>query len=310
VPRYRLTIAYDGSDFCGWQKQSPPEEGAPAEWVLGAEEGGGLDEAETAEAPAPEAPSGEAGAAADGDRPRVELRTVQAVVERAVRAVVREPVILLGASRTDSGVHAKGQVGAFTCSDDGTRGIGWPLVRGTESLVKAINSRLPRDVMVMDAAVAAHDFNPIQGATSKSYSYTIWNGPTRPLWERKTALHIWSRLDVERMKAAARLIEGEHDFAAFAAAGHGRLSTVRTVFGCTLREEAAAMPETRRIVIDVTGSGFLWNMVRIIAGTLVEVGRGRMGEVRVLEALRTGKRELAGPTLQPQGLCLEWIKYE
>lgn len=301
MPRYRLTIAYDGTDFCGWQKQSPPEEGALAEHILGAEEGG----------VAPAEPMGDAGADPGDGRARVELRTVQAVVERAVRAAVREPVILMGASRTDSGVHARGQVAAFTCSDDGgeMRGVGWPLSRGTEALVRAINSRLPGDVQVLDAAVAPADFNPIQGARRKCYTYTIWNSPTRPLWERRTALHVWSALDVGRMNEAAALLVGEHDFAAFAAAGHGRLSTVRTVFSCSVREEAARAADARRIVIDVVGSGFLWNMVRIIAGTLVEVGRGRMDEARILEAIRTGKRELAGPTLQPQGLCLEWIEY-
>jgi tRNA pseudouridine38-40 synthase len=224
------------------------------------------------------------------DRARVELRTVQAVVERAVRATVREPVVVMGASRTDSGVHARGQVAAFTCSDDGTRGIGWPADRGTQPLVRALNSRLPHDVLVLDAQAVAADFNPIQGARSKAYSYTIWNSPVRPLWERRTALHVWTPLDVARMNDAAGLLVGEHDFAAFAAAGHGRLSTVRTV-------------------IDVVGSGFLWNMVRIIAGSLIEAGRARIDNDRIVEALRSGRRELAGPTVQPHGLCLEWIKY-
>jgi tRNA pseudouridine38-40 synthase len=297
LPRYRLTIAYDGTDFCGWQKQSPPEDGALPEHIL-----------PPSETPEPGPPS--------DDHPRVELRTVQAVVERAVRAAVREPVILMGASRTDSGVHARGQVAAFTCSDDGgnTRGVGWPLSRGVDSLVKAINSRLPPDVLVLDAALAPDDFNPIQGATSKSYTYTIWNSPTRPLWDRTTALHIWSPLDVARMHDAAQFLVGEHDFAAFAAAGHGRLSTIRTIYSCAVHRIPGAGPgantQDSRIGITVVGSGFLWNMVRIIAGTLVDVGRNRIDHPRILEALRTGKRELAGPTLQPQGLCLEWIKYE
>jgi tRNA pseudouridine38-40 synthase len=245
------------------------------------------------------------------DRARVELRTVQAVVERAVRATVREPVVVMGASRTDSGVHARGQVAAFTCSDDGTRGIGWPADRGTQPLVRALNSRLPHDVLVLDAQAVAADFNPIQGAWSKAYSYTIWNSPVRPLWERRTALHVWTPLDVARMNDAAGLLVGEHDFAAFAAAGHGRLSTVRTVFDCRVREEAVAGDAhgARRIVIDVVGSGFLWNMVRIIAGSLIEAGRARIDNGRIVEALRSGRRELAGPTVQPHGLCLEWIKY-
>ncbi len=296
-----MTIAYDGTDFCGWQKQSPYEDSVPAGLRL--EAPGGVEEV----APKPESPSLEGEA---GPRARVELRTVQEVVERAVREVVREPIVLMGASRTDSGVHARGQVGAFTCSEGVDRGIGWPVDRGTEGLLRAINSRLPRDVLVLNASVAAENFNPIQGATSKQYSYTIWNSQTRPLWERRTALHIWDRLDVAKMQEVAALIEGEHDFAAFAAAGHGRLSTVRTVFACRVRAEETGQSDAQRVIIEVCGSGFLWNMVRIIAGTLVEAGRGRIGPDRVVEALRTGKRELAGATLQPQGLCLEWIKYE
>lgn len=296
MPRYKLTIAYEGTDFCGWQKQSPHEETVSDAPTL---------------SPADADPSAEPITCPD-DRPRVELRTVQGVVERAVREVVREPIILMGASRTDSGVHARAQVAAFTCSDGDTRGIGWPLSRGTDPLLRAVNSRLPHDVLVTAVEVAAHDFNPIQGATSKAYSYTIHNSRTRPLFDRRTALHLWDPLDARAMDEAARIFEGEHDFAAFAAAGHGRLSTIRTIFACRVREEPLSPPEpdARRIVMDITGSGFLWNMVRIIGGTLVQVGRQKMSIDDVKEALRAGKREMAGPTLPPTGLCLEWIKYE
>ena len=310
VARYRMTIAYDGTDFCGWQKQSPPEGGAPV--GLRMEPVAAIAENELESDPLARGASNGAeggGIGAEPNTARVDLRTVQEVVERAVRAVVREPVVLSGASRTDSGVHARGQVAAFMCSSESERGIGWPLDRGTEGLVKAINSRLPADVLVLDAAAAPEDFNPIKGATSKLYTYTIWNSSTRPLWERRTALHIWTPLDIARMSEAAKLIEGEHDFAAFAAAGHGRTSTVRTVFSCRVREEPTGDVQACRIVIEVCGNGFLWNMVRIIAGTLVEAGRQRIGTERIGEALRTGKRELAGPTLPPRGLCLEWIKY-
>src|SRR5262249_17601491 len=151
----------------GWQKQTPHEDSVPTAPRLEPVE----DEGGNPDTNGPE------------ERPRVELRTVQAVVERAVRETVREPVVLMGASRTGSGVHARGQFAAFPCPDEGERGIGWPLARGTESLVKAVNSRLPEDVQVVAAEVAAPDFNPIQGAVSKAYSYTIWNAPDRPLWE-------------------------------------------------------------------------------------------------------------------------------
>ncbi len=318
MPRFALTLAYEGTGFCGWQRQLPHEDavtGAPRLLAADPIEGS---------ATVSENPS-----EIEEDRPRVELRTVQGVVERAVRGVVREPVSVMGASRTDAGVHARGQVAAFTCSDTGGRTGGWPADRGTVPLMRAINSRLPEDVLVLDARIVDADFDPIFGAERKAYSYTIWNAPMRSLWERRTALHIYDALDVDAMHAAAQRLVGEHDFAGFAAAGHGRKTTVRTVFSCSVRvinEEHRTHhnlhaehggPQTSlnhaaagtRIVIDICGSGFLWNMVRIIGGTLVEVGRGRMDAARIDEALRSGDRRLAGPTLPPHGLCLEWIRY-
>lgn len=342
MPRYKLTIAYDGTDFCGWQKQFPHEDSVPQGLVMLDHDGRSAfressPPSTTTSTPTPPATESSAAEIAP-DRARVELRTVQSVVERAVREVVRQPVMLAGASRTDSGVHAKGQVGAFTCTDPspkgepepsaagmqehvedvsgardlrGTRGTwggGWPIARGTDTLRRAINARLPSDVLVTNVEVAPDDFNPITNATSKAYSYHIHTGETRPLWNRRTVLHIWHALDDRAMDDAARLFEGEHDFAGFAAAGHGRTSTVRTVFACRVSRIAQG-ERAGEIVIDITGNGFLWNMVRIIAGTLVEVGKGKMTRERVIEALTKGDRLLAGPTLPPTGLCLEWIRY-
>lgn len=322
--RYKLTVAYDGTDFCGWQKQEPPEQmaGAAAAHV---EEG--LD-------------------VADG---RIALRTVQALVERAVREVVREPVILHGASRTDSGVHAKAQCAAFTCSgrDSGAtesrgneesplavsstqtpmphaamssapqsaiqnpkseiaapRGSGWPLARGTDRLMMAINGRLPPDVLVTHVEPVALEFNPISDARAKGYSYTIAAQRERPLWDRRFVTHIYHPLNVAAMEAAAASFIGEFDFAAFSAAGHGRQSTVRTIFDCRVTR-----PALDRIRIDVSGNGFLYNMVRIIAGTLVEVGKCRMSAEDVTRAIESKDRRNAGPTMPPEGLCLEWIRY-
>lgn len=306
--RYKLTVAYDGTDFCGWQKQFPHADSVPTAPQMG-DEGSGDERIVHAREENAEGvvqmrrEDGMLGDAQDG-RPRVELRTVQSVLERAVQRVVREPVILTGASRTDSGVHAKGQVAAFTCADTGGREGGWPLERGTASLVRAINSRLPGDVLVKSAEVVQLEFEPIRGATRKAYSYRIWTGEERPLWNRRTVLHMWNELDDRAMDEAARVIEGEHDFAAFAAAGHGRLSTVRRVFSCRVRRE-----REREVVIDIEGSGFLWNMVRIIGGTLVEVGRGKRTAAEVRAALESRDRARAGPTLPAGGLCLEWIRY-
>lgn len=319
MPRYKLTIAYEGTNFCGWQKQFPHEDSVPTAPRMSAE--GESDAAGRSEmahehmatshidasqgAPSAASPDGASNVpCADVARPRVELRTVQSVLDRALRYVIREPVSCMGASRTDAGVHAKGQVAAFTCSDTGGREGGWPEARGTETLCRALNARLPEDVLVMKAEVVAPDFNPINHCESKGYSYTFWTGRDRPLWERRTALRIWHALDAEAMDRAARVIEGEHDFAAFAAAGHGRATTVRTVFSCRVRRVSEEL-----IVMDISGNGFLWNMVRIIGGTLVEVGKGKMTESDIRAALEAGDRRKAGPTLPAQGLCLEWIKY-
>ncbi|MGD9689807.1 MAG: tRNA pseudouridine(38-40) synthase TruA [Phycisphaerales bacterium] len=324
MPRYRLTLAYDGTNFCGWQKQEPPE-------------GAGT--------PAGESVTRETGAAYAAWTPRmsssregrVALRTVQGVVEQAVREVVREPVELIGASRTDSGVHARGQIAAFSCEPRaegrlghavepagvgeasrhqgmemsaeppaaGPKGIGWPLERGCDRLVAAINSRLPDDVLVAAADAVPHDFDPV-AAGCKAYSYTFHCSRARPLWDRAFVHHVWDArgLNAGAMNEAGALLVGEHDFAAFAAAGHGRLSTVRRVIECRV---SPVGPE--RVRLDITGNGFLWNMVRIIAGTLLQVGLGQRTPADVGRILEGRDRTKAGPTLPPTGLCLEWIRY-
>ena len=339
MPRYALTIAYDGTDFCGWQKQEPPigpaTAGMRAGMVLG-EKDAPRQDAESADA---EGTSGER---------RLILRTVQEVVERAVREVVREPVVLMGASRTDAGVHALGQVAAFTCSDGATqRGEGWPIERGLDRLVMAINSRLPEDVVVVCARPVGAGFNPIADAVRKRYTYTFvspvtdhtpgadgadhggppgsvgWVTPrsVRPLFDRDYVHATWHALDAARMDEAARALVGTHDFASFAAIGHGRESTVRTVFRCDVSgigsgggsdgvapiENASA--GMSRIRMTIEGDGFLYNMVRIIAGTLEDAGRGRIDAAGVRAALAARDRTRAGPTAPAKGLRLERVWY-
>lgn len=332
MPRYKLTIAYDGTDFCGWQKQFPHSESVPSH--RHGFKAGDPEELGEPEGAAPRLDAGDPAAPPAGAEEcahaRRELRTVQSVVERAVRLVVREPVVVTGASRTDAGVHARGQVAAFSTLESG-RGRGWPAERGTAPLMRAVNARLPDDVLVRSIEIVPEDFNPIAGAAAKGYTYSLWCADHRPLWSRRTAMHLWHRMDVGAMRACAAEIVGTHDFKAFAATGHGRLTTVRTVFGCEVLEAGAndhraddagdpgwpcsegltgeADGSVQRLSIRVWGNGFLWNMVRIIAGTLVEAGKGKCGPERVREALRTGDRRLAGPTLPAHGLCLEWIRY-
>lgn len=304
MPRYKLTIAYEGTAFHGWQRQELTGEAA-----------------DRARASAHRDAWVE-----DGDG--VSLRTVQGVVQRAVREVVREPVEVVGASRTDSGVHARGQVAAFTCSGDEPGATGWPRDRGVDRLARAINGRLPEDAVVVLAEDVTRPtgepvFDPVRDARAKAYSYTVhlmpgWSGsgqpPVRPIFERRTVYVTHGTLDVHAMGRAAAELVGEHDFAGFAAAGHGRLTTVRRIDRCDVSAGPLRPPSEdgaggMRVRIAVEGNGFLYNMVRIIAGTLVEVGRGRMSASDVIKALASGDRRDAGPTLPSDGLCLEWIRY-
>lgn len=256
MPRIKLTVAYEGTLFHGWQKQEPPPPAEP-------------------------------------------LRTVQAVLEQAVREVVREPITILGASRTDAGVHAKAQCAAFTCAD-----LRIPL----HKLPRAINSRLPDDVQVRKAELAIDDFDPIKHCLAKGYRYRIAHGGPRrslpPLFPRRLVYATWHQLDPELMNEAARGFLGEHDFVSFAQLNHGRESTVRTIHQCKVDA-----PSHSRCQIDVAGNGFLYNMVRIIAGTLAEVGRGKIKPEAIAEIIAARDRTAAGPTLPPEGLCLMWIKY-
>lgn len=223
------------------------------------------------------------------------LRTVAGVVERAIVTATQQPIVLTGASRTDSGVHARGQVAHFSAA---TR-------IPVERLASAINSRLPEDVEILGAEEAPDNFNAIAHASSKQYRYRIFNTNRRPLERRNIVYHCWHTLELDRMNDAASRLEGEHDFASFAAANHGRLTTVRTIFRCRVERDE---PNDEWHIV-VQGSGFLYNMVRIISGTLVEVGRGAMTPAQVSAALLERDRRLAGPTLPPTGLWLEWIKY-
>ncbi len=247
--RYKITVAYDGTKFHGWQKQLPPDATPP--------------------------------------------RTVAGVLENTLQRVLCQPITLVGASRTDTGVHAQGQTAHF----DAATII--PLNR----LAMAINSRLPKDLEVLTAQTAPDTFHAIRNTVSKQYRYHIFNSSHRPLHKRHYMWHCWVPLDPVRMQDAADRLVGTHDFQAFAASRHGRAGTTRTILACRIESEP---PE---LTIVVEGTGFLYHMVRIIAGTLVDVGRSRFDPAVVDLALASRDRSIAGPTLPPCGLCLEWIKY-
>jgi len=223
------------------------------------------------------------------------LRTVQDVLEASLRRVVRHDVQLIGSGRTDAGVHAAGQVANFrtTCAIPADR------------LKHAIGARLPDDVSVRLAADVSSEFHAGLSAISKLYRYCIHAGRERPVTQlaQRRRYHIWEPLDLAAMTKAAEHFLGERDFRAMAPASCRRESMVRTVFRCDVERH---LDEIR---IDVEGSGFLYNQVRNMVGTLIEVGRGRWPPEHVAGILASRDRRLAGPTAPAHGLCLQWVRY-
>jgi tRNA pseudouridine38-40 synthase len=225
---------------------------------------------------------------------------VQEVVEDVLFRLTGERVVVEGSGRTDAGVHALGQTASFR------------LRRPTipRKLRLALNALLPAEVGVVRCEPAADDFHARFRATSKTYRYTILNGPVRRPLLRDRTFHLPRPLDVARMAAAAKLFEGTHDFRAFAKEAARRKSCVRTIFRCDVEATPLDDGETKEIRIEVDGSGFLYNMVRILTGTLVDVGLSRRAPESIAELLRDGRRVAAGFTVPPQGLCLVRVAYD
>jgi tRNA pseudouridine38-40 synthase len=258
VQRYKLVVAYRGTHYHGWQRQPmlPNYKGA-----------------------VPKAGQG--------------IPTIQEILGRALRTVVKHPLKLSGSSRTDSGVHAKGQVIHFD-SDQ----VQIPV----EGMRQAANARLPDDILIRSIQAVDSSFHAVRSTTSKRYQYAIWNALDRPPFFSDLYWHRRHELDVDAMNRAASILEGEHDFASFAKPGHKRLSTVRTLYECRVCKRGPKM------VFGIEGNGFLWQMVRIIVGTLVEVGMGRRTPEEMIPMLEARDRRAGGPTAPPQGLYLQWIR--
>jgi tRNA pseudouridine38-40 synthase len=219
---------------------------------------------------------------------------VQQVLEEALARMLGEPVRVTSSGRTDAGVHAAGMAACFRTEKT------LPLKAFSDGL----NTLLPPDIAVRNAVEAPEGFNPRRDAVSKHYRYTILNAPRRSPLLRSRAWHVREPLDLDSMRQAAACLVGEHDFAAFRASNCGAQTTRRKLFSLTVQRDGDL------VVIDVHGSGFLKNMVRIIAGTLVEVGRGRRCASDMLKMLESGDRHEAGMTAPPQGLCLMRVAYE
>lgn len=220
-------------------------------------------------------------------------RSVQQVVEEGLRCILGEEVRLHGAGRTDAGVHARGMVAHFSTS----RAL--PMAAYREGL----NRYLPPDVAVREAAPVADDFHARFAARGKWYRYSLAPGRVRTPLHRKGSWLVRPELDLALMRRAARSFVGRHDFARFRTSGCDATTTVREVYAVEIVQEGDL------VLVDVRGSAFLRNMVRIMVGTLVEIGRGKRPETDVA-ALLAGREGLrAGATAPPQGLCLMAVYY-
>jgi tRNA pseudouridine38-40 synthase len=237
-------------------------------------------------------------------------QTVQGTLAAAIRSISGETVLPRGASRTDAGVHAMGQVAAF----ETTAKLEPPRWRA------ALNARLPDDIAVLEARQASDGFDPVGAARAKRYRYRIHDGPYRPVFDRRLVWQWRAALDVAGMEEASRALVGEHDFTSFETTPSQRLSKVRTIHSLAVVRAGTVMggPDAPvatggagcpapEVWIEVEGNGFLHNMVRIIVGTLVMVGSGRRDPAWVAEVLAARSRPAAGPTAPPQGLVLLWI---
>jgi tRNA pseudouridine38-40 synthase len=220
-------------------------------------------------------------------------RTIQGELVEALSDLVRVRTHVHGASRTDSGVSALGQVALFEIES--------PIP--TENFADAINDRLPHEIVVTSAEEAPRGFDLFGGVKNKLYCYKIYTGRYRPVLRLNQCWHMPKKLNVPAMNQAAQLLVGKKDFKSFASSADRRESSVRTIFRCDVTAE------DKWIYVNVEGDGFLYNMVRNIVGTLVEVGVGRWKPEKINEILEAKNRTAAGRLAPPQGLCLMWIKY-
>lgn len=221
--------------------------------------------------------------------------TIQGELEKALARIYREPLRITGAGRTDAGVHARGQVVHYAA----------PFEIPPLRLPAAFNVLLPRDIVVLEAKPVDPDFHACFSARGKVYSYTVDRAQYPQVMRRRYTCHLPGAFDRQAVREATRLFRGRHDFSAFRASGSSARSTVRTLHRVELNE----LPAEQLLRFVIEGDGFLYRMVRLIVGSLLRVGRGRLEPDTVAAALAGDHPGGAGPTAPPQGLCLEKVIY-
>lgn len=219
--------------------------------------------------------------------------TIEGVLKAELSSLLKEEINLIGASRTDAGVHARGNVYVF---DTESR-------IPPEKFTYALNARLPEDIRIQESEEVPAEFHPRHQDTIKTYEYRVLNRKL-PLPEYRLYAHFtYENLDLEKMQEACPFFIGEHDFASFCAAGSQVESTVRTIYDLHIKKDGELL------TITITGNGFLYNMVRIIAGTLLKVGSGQILPEEIEKIIAGKDRSLAGPTAPAKGLTLAEIRY-
>ena len=220
-------------------------------------------------------------------------RTVQACLEEAFAAMVGVPVLVRGAGRTDAGVHAEGQAASVEVESSIPAG----------GFLRGLNANLPRDIVIRELADVPAGFDARRSARGKVYRYLIWNHLTRSALRTRWTWHLRAPLDTHAMREAARSFVGQHDFRGFRASDCERLSTVRILRRFEVERRGAL------VICEVEGTAFLKNMVRVMCGTLVSVGRGDLPRATIAEVLKNGDRTQAGVTAPARGLTLVQVIY-
>lgn len=221
-------------------------------------------------------------------------QTIQGIVEDRLSKLAKREIRVIGAGRTDTGVHARGQVINFEAGS-------WTI--GAERVAYALRSLLPGDIVALESAEVDPSFHARFSAIAKSYRYTIYNGKIPSPFHRLYSYHVPFPLDEGAMRQGAKYLLGRHDFSAFRALGTPVKSTVRTIL------ESRVNRVGDMVYIDVRGDGFLYHMVRMIAGTLIRVGKGKIPPDEVADILISGDSLRGGPTAPARGLCLERVEY-
>lgn len=242
--RIKLTVSYDGTEYCGWQVQ----------------------------------PNG---------------ITVQQKIEEAVFVATGEKVRVTGSGRTDAGVHAERQVAHFDTD----------CTIPPEKIYKALNPHLPQDIRVLSSELAGDGFHACNSAKRKTYCYSFYLSELENPLKDRYAVNVFG-VDVERMKECAKIFIGEHDFKGFCASGSGAKTSVRTIYSIDVLQDGCDLTVT------VTGNGFLYNMVRIMVGALICVGRGELKKSDIENMLNIGERPSIIRTLPAKGLCLKGVEYK